>query len=220
MNEKEYQNLHLFTDTNLLSLNSNLLASIEIRTSGNRPCYDDLVQVAILPLNAQFKPHKGILPFFADIQPKRPQNIELDRTTLPQSELFRIKKDGSDSYFAADLFENWFNKIKFEPLDKKLSIVAHDFVSKRPFLIDWLGIEHFYHFFDYRYRDVMTAALYANDRADFSCSQIPYPKVHLQYLCSQLKVERKGGPGAKNIDILEDCVAIAEVYKRMMGQVF
>jgi DNA polymerase III epsilon subunit-like protein len=41
--------------------------------------------------------------------------------------------------------------------------------------------------------------------------EIPFPKVNLQYLCSQLKVERD-----RSHEAMQDCVATAEVYRKML----
>lgn len=205
-------NEHLREDTNLLNLNSNMLSAIDIRTTGPMPKRDSIIEICILPVNAELKPHKKILPFNVDLQPLRPDLIDFDN--LPRGtnrmRIFKVTQAGMHPFIAADRFEMWFNKIQFK-WQKKLSPLAHNWLLKREFLIDWLGHTVFDNIFDYRYRDPIPAALFANDRADFAGEQIEYPKQNFAHLASQLKVEHERSP-----DTLQHCISLIEVYRRML----
>ena len=90
--------------------------------------------------------------------------------------------------------------------------IAHNWVFDREFIIDWLDIKGFEMYFDPRYRDTMAVSLFENDKAEMRGEMHhPYPKNNLQYLCSQLKVERE-----KSHTALDDCVATAEVYRKLI----
>lgn len=205
-------NLHQVTDSNLLNLNGNMLCCIEIITTGPLVKHDNLIQVCILPLNSEWQPHKGIIPFYTDIIPKRPENIDLDNLPkkVNRKRVTKASIDGKDAYIAADLFEDWFERIRFMP-GKKLSIIAYDWHSKKDWLVDWLGPTMYDKFFDYRYRDPLPAALFANDVADMKVNNLPYPKLHFQYLCSETKTESDNTP-----DCLSKCLSIAELYVKMV----
>lgn len=209
-------NIHHIGDTNLLNLNGNLLCAIEINTTGSRPNYHDIFEICVLPLNAEYKKHKGILPFYCLMKPKRPQNIQFDE--LPKrstrESIYNATLKGLDSHRAADIFNNWFEKIKFK-IHKRLSILAYDWVSKRAFIIDWLGETAFNQYFDYKYRDPLAIALYCNDVKDMLTGTIPFPKVDIAYLASQLKVDVERGQ-----DTMIRCVQLAEIYKRSLKVIY
>jgi DNA polymerase III epsilon subunit-like protein len=200
-------------DTNLLTLNQAMLAVIDIMTTGSNPKQDSMVQICILPLNSEIKPHKGILPYYVDLIPKRPESIDWENLPryITRDTIFKCMNRGVDPYIAADRFELWFEKIKLKH-GKKLHILTHDWIDKQAFLKDWLCLSSYYDIFDYRYRDLVSAALFANDLADFHCTQIPYPKQNLAFLCSELKVEHERSMK----DTLQNCISIAEIYRRML----
>jgi len=217
----EFEKVHVYPmaqDPGLLTLNSNLLVVVDIITTGIKPKYHDLIQICVLPLNSELNPHKGILPFYTNLQPKRPDNIDsedFNRYYLNLEKLLKIMSGGIDAYRAADLFEEWYQKINLK-YGKKLSVLSHDWTHKKEFLIDWLGPVNFESYFDYRYRDLIPAALFANDRAEFMMEQIPYPKTNLAHLCSQTKTEHEN----RMTDLLLNCVAMAECYRRMLKEAF
>jgi len=203
----------------LYHLNQNLLCSIDLLTTGPRPYYHDLLQICILPLNNFLKPLKSIVPFFIDIRPKRIENASYHKEDLidmptpgsrvSQEKFFEMVTRGVDSLAAADRFEEWFNKLQMRH-NKRICILAHDYIFKMPFLIDWLGIQSYNAFFDPYYRDLVPAALFCNDKSNFKAENIPYPKVHLAYLASTTKTE------IISHDLLGKCVAQAEIYTKMM----
>ena len=54
----------------------NIIASIDIETTGLDPHRHDIIEIAILPLDGMLKPSETIQPFTARIKARRPQNIE------------------------------------------------------------------------------------------------------------------------------------------------
>lgn len=193
-------------------LNGNLLCAIDIETTGITPGKHDLIQIAILPLDSQIKPLKSASPFYMELMPKRPENIEKDATKVHRINLAELMQRAICPWKASEYFEEWFQKLGL-PFQKRLAPLAQNWPFDRSFIIDWLGETSFSDFFDGRFRDTMTAALYLNDRADFRSEKIPYPKVNLTYLCSQLGVNND-----RAHDALQDCLATAECYRRMLQQ--
>ena len=57
----------------------------------------------------------------------------------------------------------------------------------------------------------MVAAHFLNDVAAFNSEEFPFPKQSLKYLCSQLGIENKFAH-----DAMQDCLATAKVWKRMV----
>ena len=210
--------------------NDNVLGVIDVETTGVIPGHHDIIEVAVIILDYKYDIDPTVTPFAVDLRPKRPENIDLQAVSVIQdkfaSNLYnketrdkvissreRITTSlakGMSAEKAADLFFQWFENLKLLPYRRILPI-AHNWVFDRGFMIDWLGYDGFDHIFDPRYRDTMSNALFENDCADWFATQYPYAKVNLQYLCSQLKVERPRCHRA-----LDDAVATAEVFKKMI----
>jgi len=212
-------NQHWLEDTNLLNLNGNLLVALEILTTGITPKYDDIFEICVLPLNSFFDAHKGILPFYCLLKPKRPENID------PQS-LLKVRKwgfrekvlkactDGIDAYQAADMFDRWFDKINFAH-NKKLSIICYNWIDKKPFIVDWLGQKYFDMYFDYRYRDPLPVGIFFNDHVDFRKGEtfLPFPKLDFQYMTLCTKTDHDN----RTRDTMITCYALADMYKKMIN---
>lgn len=191
-------------------LNNHLLCAIDIETSGLKPGYHDIVQIAILPLDFKIQPHLDIVPFVLDLRPKNPDNADLDNIPITRKRFQEFCDKGFDPHSAIDLFDMWFQNLNMAT-HKRIIALAHNWPFDRSFIIEWLGNETFNYCFDGRYRDTMVAANFINDCADFKNEPIPFPKVNLRYLTSQLKIEHE-----KAHDALHDCVATARVYKEML----
>jgi len=194
-------------------LNGNLLCAIDVETTGIIPGYHDIIQLAILPLDASIKPLKmqGIRPFYLEIVPKLREHNDPRASGVTHLQLAEIIARGVTPDDAEELLRGWFEKLGL-PENKKISPLAQNWPFDRSFIMEWLGQSMFEELFDGRYRDTMSAALFCNDMSDWKAEEIPYKKVNLGYLASTLKVEQ-----IKAHDALSDCVTTSEVYRRMMG---
>lgn len=197
----------------MIHLNGNHLCVIDVETTGTIPGYHDLIQVAFLPLDSKLEPRQDILPFYCDLQPKRPENWDPESSKVTRTTLLDVQERGIEPYRAADLFDEWLLQFKFAP-NKRLSPLAHNWPFDRGFIIDWLGRESFNQYIDGRYRDSMAVALYENDRADFMTEPYPFAKVNLPWLAKQYNI-----PHDRAHDALADCLVTAKVYKKqVLGQ--
>ncbi len=194
----------------MIHLNNNLLCVVDVETTGTRVGFHDLIQVCVLPLDSELKPWKGVVPFYMDIKPRRPENCTPELVPLHREKLCRAQISGMDADRAADLFAEWYQKLKLLP-NKRISPLAQNWPFDRGFMIDWLGPTGFEEYFDARYRDTMVAALFDNDVADFRAELCPYPKVNLQYLATTLGVLTD-----RSHDAIQDCLTTAEVYRRLI----
>lgn len=198
--------------SSMIHLNGNLLCAMDVETTGLDPQKHDVIQLAILPLDAQIKPLHTVHPFYVNMKPKRPENIDKNAAKAHKMDMAKLIIDGLDPWKCVDMFEEWFEKLNL-PVGKKIVPLAHNWIFDSAFIKEWMGHLSFEHFIDFHYRDSMAAALFLNDRADAHVEPYPYPKVSLSYCCSQLKIEN-----IKAHDALSDCVATAEIYRRMLHQ--
>src|SRR3989304_985946 len=61
------------TYSGLVHLNGNLLASIDLETTGLRAGYHEPIQIAVVPLNSDIRPLEGVRPFYTTIRPEHPE---------------------------------------------------------------------------------------------------------------------------------------------------
>lgn len=208
----------------MIHLNGNLLAAVDVETTGTIPGFHDIWQVCVLILDDNIKPDKRVTPFYLELRPKRPENIDMKAVKVSRMEFAQKMQRALDPWDAADLFDEWFEKLKVRterrppllPEGKKLVPVAQNWPFDRSFMMDWLGVTSFESFFHPWYRDTLPVAQYLNDRyaKDTLCilpAKVPFPKSNLAYLCSQLKVKN-----LKAHDALQDCIATADVYNEMV----
>jgi DNA polymerase III epsilon subunit-like protein len=208
----------------MIHLNGNLIASIDVETTGFIPGYHDIIQICVLILDSNLRPDKRVMPFYLDLKPKRPENIDQQALHISRINFARLMQRAIDPWDAADLFDEWFEKLKKDtpkrrallPEGKKLIPLAQNWVFDRGFIIDWLGEKSFDSFLHPWYRDTLPVAQYINDSyaKDVHCvleHKVPFPKSNLLYLCACLKIKNENPH-----DALGDAVATAEVYRKMV----
>ena len=94
----------------MLHLNGNILAAIDVETTGLVPGFNDIVQICVLPLDADIKPLKmpGLTPFYMDLQPKRPENVDPEVLVKQRQLICDATIRGMEAYAAADLLMSGF----------------------------------------------------------------------------------------------------------------
>jgi DNA polymerase III epsilon subunit-like protein len=195
----------------MLHLNGNVLVVCDVETTGLRAGYNEITQVAFLPLGPDLKPKRDIVPFDLLLKIEHEERIDWDALRVTKTDFFKHQQVAMCKYEAADLFEDWVQKLKL-PERKRISPLAHNWKFDQSFIVDWLGHASFELFFDGRARDTMEAALYINDVYDNRNEPIPFPKVNLSYIASMLKI-----PHDRAHNALADCVITAEVYRLLVA---
>ena len=208
----------------MIHFNGNLLAAIDVETTGFIPGHHDIIQICVLLLDSDIKPDLQVNPFYVNMKPKRPENIEPDAMEVSRISFANIMQTAIDPWDAADLFDDWFVNLRKDmhnrraklPENRKLLPLAQNWAFDLNFVKDWLGEKSFFDFFHPWYRDTLAVAQFLNDQyaKDPNCvlpHKVPFPKSNLGYICSQLNVKNE-----KAHDALQDCIATAEAYRRMV----
>ena len=152
------------------------------------------------------------------MKPYHPDRADPKALKTNGLKLAELALSGHDPEKARDLLIEWVKKLKL-PMTKwgtvkKIIPLGQNYAAfDKGHMQAWLGIPEYEDIFDFHCRDTMTTALYLNDRAGMHAEKVPYPKVNLAYLASQLKISHERGH-----DSLQDCIVTAKVYKRMVEQ--
>ena len=193
-------------------LNGHMLCAVDIETTGLKVGIHDIVQICVMPLDADCKPSLIHYPFDLKITPTRLEDIDISALKINKLKLANLVLTGMDPYIAADLLGEWFAKLGL-PEGKRIMPLAHNWVFDSAFIAEWLGFENFQFIFDGRYRDTMCTALFWDDKADVETEQYPFPKVNLSYIAKCLKIPFE----ADNChDAVYDCALTAACYREML----
>lgn len=194
----------------MITLNGNVLCAIDVETTGLIPGFHEITQVCFLPLDTNLNPRKDIVPFDLNLRIEFEERIDWDALKVSKINFMKHQQQAMDKYRAADLFEDWIEKLKL-PLNKRISPLAHNYPFDRAFIMDWLQPTAFGVHIDGRFRDTMALAISINDIYERLCEPIPFPKVKLAYLCNVLKVEHIRAHSA-----LGDCIVTPQVYRALI----
>lgn len=194
----------------LLTLSGNLLAAVDIETTGRQAGYHEIVQIAVQPLDAHINPLPGVLPFYTNIKPEYIRRIDPDSMRVHKLQLTDLLSSALNKMKVADLFDEWFQRLDL-PYRKSLVPLAHNWAFEAGFLKDWLGLESFSQIFHPHPRDTMEFALSIADRAVFRGEKIPFPRFGIGSLCNHF-----GIPLLNHHDALADALAEAQLYKALM----
>src|SRR4030042_166775 len=136
----------------LQHLNGNLLCAVDCETTGLIPGKHDIWQICVLPLDADIKPLKTIMPFYVELRVKRPENIDHKAIKIAKVNWLEKQTRALEPFMAADLFDEWFEKLGL-PLGKKIVPLGQNWPFDREFILEWLGHETFHQLFFPHYRD-------------------------------------------------------------------
>lgn len=196
--------------------NGNHVCVIDTETTGLEPGYHEIVQICILPLDSKLNVRKDVLPFYINIKPDHPERADPKAMEVNKLDLLNICRTGVDHVAALDMFEEWFNTLgipwnKYGSAQCKIIPLGHNYGFDKGHIHAWFGEAYYNEKFHYHYRDSMHVALALNDHASFKAETVPFSKVNLSWLCKKLNVVND-----KAHDALSDCVATAEVYKKLV----
>lgn len=194
----------------LLSLNYNLLASVDVETTGRMPGYHEIIQIGIVPLDSEFEPLAGVSPFYMHIRPEFPERAEKTATMVHGLNLKELQETALPPDKVADMLGEWFHSLDL-PFRKNLVMLAHNAGFEMGFLKAWLGVNLYDEYFNPLVRDSMLLAIGLNDRAYWRSEDPLFTSYGLTALCKQFGVENR-----RAHDALSDALSEAKIYKILM----
>ena len=198
------------TQPGFVHLNGNLLAGVDVETTGRRPGWHDIIQIAIQPLNSKCEPLEDVIPFYYTMKPAHPKRAESKASQVHKLDLDDILMNAPDRWQVGDYLDEWFTNLKL-PHQKAIVPVASNWRYDSSFLMEWLGLESYNQFFFYEARDIMRLASSLNDRAYYRGHSIPFPYPSLSSLCKFFGVVNENAH-----DALADARAEGAVYREMI----
>jgi len=190
--------------------NGHVLCAVDVETTGTDPALHDVIQIAIVPLDSNIEPIKGISPFYMTMKPEKRENEDKRSSSVHGIDLDELMIHAPTKWQVEDWLGEWFDNLDL-PFGKKIIPLAQNWSFESGFLKAWLGVEGFDSFFYFHPRDTMSIAIYLNDKAYWRCQPRPFPRVGLKDLCRQLDVVNDCPH-----DALADARAEAEVYRKLM----
>lgn len=196
----------------LMNLNGHVLCGFDCETTGLTAGYNDLIEVAIVPLGADLKPSKKVMPFVSKLFPKDrfPDSWEEGAERVHRISRATLVNEGQDPWKAADRFEEWVGKLGLGP-NKKVAPLAFNWPFDKAFILDWLQPKTFDALIWHRYRDVMPAILMLNDKAEFDGRDCPFPQTGLQDVRQRMNIPENAAHSA-----LGDVLTTIECYRELI----
>ena len=192
-------------------LNNHVLAAVDVETTGRLPGHHEIIQIAVVPLDAEFEPIVGVLPFYINMAPDYPERAEKTAQVVHGLNLEILKNEALNQVAGADLFCQWFEDLNL-PLNKRLIPLAHNWAFESPFLKHWLGIKTNDEIFMGTARDTMLYAAGLIDWYGTKAEKLPFYGLSLPNLCKIHGITQKG----KSHDALNDALACATLYKILL----
>lgn len=194
--------------SSLISMNDNVLAAVDVETTGREPWTHEIVQIAIVPLDCHIKPVGK--PFYTNINPVHPERMSREAIAAHGITLDQLQ-DYPDPHTVGEQLWDWFQDLKLPP-KKRLIPLIHNSQFDIPFIQRWLGYELFNDIFGYPTRDTAALAASLIDKAAFKSLNLPFSgRVNLGHLCNALGIELDNAH-----DALADAVATASVYRTLL----
>ena len=192
----------------LISLHGNLMAAVDLETTGSRVGYHEIIQVAVQPLNSDLEP--VYRPFYMDVAPKYPERADKEATHVHGLNIYKLEQEALPAEKVADMLVEWYEGLDLA-YGKRLVPLAHNWAFESCFLSDWLGEKCKNLIFHVHPRDSMLYAISVNDRACFLGETPPFNSVGLGSLCLNLGIVNE-----RPHDALADARAEALLYRQLL----
>jgi DNA polymerase III epsilon subunit-like protein len=193
-----------------MHLRGNLMAAIDLETTGTQPGWHEIIQIAVVPLDADFKPFDTVRPFYTHLKPLHPERISAGASSKHGISTEELLLHAPEPDRVADWLAEWFEKLQL-PFKRSLIPLAHNWAFESSFLKAWLGVERVDTMFHSHARDSMLYAVALNDNAVCKGEEPPFERVSLSHLCRQMNITNENPH-----DALADCLAGADLYKTLL----
>lgn len=194
----------------MIHCNGHKICAIDTETTGLDFKLNDIIDIAIIPLDYNLDPDPDYPPFWLELQPAKDVK-HIDFGYVRKAAVEHAWQHGMNPIAAGDLFIEWVKRLDL-PERKRIMPLAQNWPFDRDFIREWLGDASFNLYFDGHYRDLLPVSLFVNDGDDFHNERYHFPKHRLSYVCSQLGIQCDDGLFHT---AQYDAVKTAEAYKKL-----
>ena len=194
----------------LTHLYGNVMAAVDYETTGRRPGYHEIIQIAIVPLDNDLRPSKEIRPFYTNLKPLYPERAEKRAGNVHGLDIDDLLLHAPEPDRVKDLLLEWFERLDI-PAGKVLVPLAANSPFESSFTKPFLGVDQMDSIFHSHWRDTMITGIYLNDKAAFAGEPIPFPRVGLKAMAKKF-----GIINPRPHDAFADAVTEAEVYRALV----
>lgn len=192
----------------MITLNRDVMAAVDIETTGLILGFHELIQICILPLDANLEPMDTV-PFYRNVRPYFPERaskiaMKVNGLALEELELAKTPEETVD-----DLSE-WFQMLGL-PTGGRLVPLTQNAPFDIPRVRYWLGEPEYERMFSRRGVDTMFSARYINDKCAWQNRPLPFSEYGLKSLCNKFGIVLDN-----HHDALADCIATAKVYRELL----
>ena len=198
-------------------LNGDQICVMDVETTGLQVGYHEIIQIAILPIDSEYKIRSDVAPFYIKIKPNYPERANPEALKKNKLRLAELVLKGVDREKSRDLLEDWTDKLKL-PFNKygsrrcRIVPLGHNLNFDIDFMKQWLGPENYNYLFAPTFRDTMIIGSYLNDRASMLAETVPFPKLTLAFMAGHLDI-----PTQRAHDALQDCLMTSRLYRKMLS---
>lgn len=187
----------------------NIIASIDTETTGLFPYWNEMIQLAIVPLDNNFKPSQKLKPLVIEAKPNFPERWSDGAAKVnglkEKSLNFAKKEEGVQKLI------NWLdtNNIIITPL-------AQNWMFDKFFIEEFLGKDGkkkiMEKYFTKNYRDLKIAAQFLDDMCLQYKGRVRFTNFSLKYFCEQYNISYEGAHDA-TVDALNTAKCYREFIK-------
>ncbi len=193
-----------------VNLNGNILAAVDVETTGLIPGYHEIIQIGIQILDSHCEPMSEVSPFYHTIKPEHPERADARATAVHKLDIDHLCLHAPDKWQVSDWLDEWWSNLGL-PHRKSLVPIAHNWQHEVGFLKAWLGSESFNQFFYWQARDTMLIPIFLNDVAYANGRKMPFSAFGLESMCTKFGIVHENPH-----DALADARAEAQVYKHLL----
>lgn len=190
----------------LVTLNDNLLAAMDVETSGRDPCRHEVIQLAIVLADCHLNP---VGQFYTNIRPQYPDRMHPEAVATHGITVEDLASE-PDKYQVADDLWDWFQALELAP-GKRLIPLCHNSQFDIPFVQQLLSYDLWSEIFGYPTRDTQATVVSRMDKAAFNNTKSPFPYARLSECCKVYGIQLDDAH-----DALADALATLRLYKALM----